>query len=142
MSAMTVSGSRGGDGFTLIEVMVALAVVALALPALLASLYQEIDGTAYIRDKAIAHTVAANKLTELRLLARGQGALLQGRESGAAAMAGRDWYWRVESKPTEVNRFYRVEISVADSEQDRDRPLYTLVAFFSADLGEFDDQAP
>ena len=57
-------------GFTLIEVMVALAVVAIALPALLISLYQQVDSTAYLRDKSIAHMVAANKLVELRVLAQ------------------------------------------------------------------------
>ena len=55
-------------GFTLVEVMVALAVVAVALPALLTTLYQQADDTAYLRDKALAHMVAANRLQETRLV--------------------------------------------------------------------------
>ena len=39
--------------------MVALAVVAVALPALLMSLYQQVDGTAYLRDRSLASMVAA-----------------------------------------------------------------------------------
>ena len=54
-------------GFTLVEVMVALAVVAIALPALMISLYQQVDSTGYLRDKSLAHMVAANKLSELRI---------------------------------------------------------------------------
>ena len=80
-------------GFTLIEVMVALAVVAIALPALLISLYQQVDSTAYLRDKSIAHMVAANKLVELRVLSRATESLVKGKDSGSEQMAERDWYW-------------------------------------------------
>ena len=49
-------------------------------------------------------------------------------------MAERDWYWWLEREPTEVPQFFRIEIRVAQSEQGREQPLYTLVAFLSADL--------
>lgn len=121
-------------GFTLVEVMVALFVVALSLPALMFTLSQQVDGTAHLRDKSIAHAVASNKLAELRLLALAQGDLLRGEESGVAREAGRDWYWWVDSEVTEVALFYRVEIAVAASEDARTTPLYTLVAFMPADF--------
>ena len=121
-------------GFTLIEVMVALAVVAIALPALMVSLYLHVDNTGYLRDKSMAHMVAANKLEELRILSAARSSLLQGKDSGEARMAERDWYWWLDSQPTEVDRFYRVEIDVAGAEGERDQPLYTLVAFLSADF--------
>ncbi|NCF18735.1 MAG: type II secretion system minor pseudopilin GspI [Haliea sp.] len=126
---------RRDRGFTLIEVMVALAVVAIALPALLVALYQQIDSTAYLRDKSLAHMVAANKLTELRILSRARRSLLQGKDGGVAQMGEREWYWWLQSEATEVEQFYRVEINVALDEAARDNPLYTLVAFMSADLG-------
>ncbi len=127
---------RGGDaaGFTLVEVMVALAVVAVALPALLMSLYQQVDSTAYLRDKSMAHMVAANKLAELRIIARARQSLLRGRDSGIAELADREWHWWLESRPTEVDQFYRLEIRVAATAEERERPLHTLVAFLSADL--------
>ena len=121
-------------GFTLIEVMVALAVVAIALPALLISLYQQVDSTAYLRDKSMAHMVAANKLVELRVLSRATESLVKGKDSGSEQMAERDWYWWLDKQPTEVPQFFRVEIRVAQSEEAREQPLYTLVAFLSADL--------
>jgi general secretion pathway protein I len=121
-------------GFTLIEVMVALAVVAIALPALLMSLYQQVDSTGYLRDKSLANMVAANKLTEIRILSRATQSLLRGKDSGVSPMADRDWYWWLDSQPTEVENFYRVEITVALDEEQREQPLHTLVAFLSADL--------
>ena len=126
--------NSAGRGFTLVEVMVALAVVAIALPALLMSLYQQVDSTAYLRDKSQAQMVAANKLTEMRLLSRARQSVLKGRDSGLASMGDREWYWWLESQPTEVDQFYRLEIRVAAGEDQREQPLHTLVAFLSADL--------
>jgi general secretion pathway protein I len=129
------SRNSGGDrGFTLVEVMVALAIVAIALPALMFTLYQQVDGTAYLRDKSQAQLVAANKLTEIRILAKANGSLLSGRENGQAQMADRQWYWWVESTATEVPEFYRVAISVGLEEEQPDQTLHTLVAYLSADL--------
>jgi general secretion pathway protein I len=129
-------------GFTLVEVMVALAVVAIALPALLMSLSQQVDSTGYLRDKSLANMVAANKLSEIRILSRATQNLLRGKDSGVSQMVDRDWYWWLDSQPTEVDNFYRVEITVALQEEQRERPLHTLVAFLSADLrseSEVDD---
>ena len=126
--------SGSGRGFTLVEVMVALAIVAIALPALMFTLYQQVDGTAYLRDKSQAQLVAVNKLTEIRILAKANGSLLSGRESGQAQLADRQWYWWVESTATEVPEFYRVAISVGLEEEQPDQTLHTLVAYLSADL--------
>ena len=116
-------------GFTLIEVMVALMVIAIALPALLGALYRQVDGSAYLRDKSIAQWVASNKLTENRIQLARTGRLFDGTRSGVMEMGGRDWYWWLESKKTEVEDFQRVEIRVADQENGREQPLYSLVGF-------------
>jgi general secretion pathway protein I len=132
-------------GFTLVEVMVALAIVAIALPALLMSLYQQIDDTAYLRDKTLAYMVAENKLAEIRLVIGSTRNLSAGKDSGLASMADRDWYWWVETKTTEVENFFRVDITVSLDEQQQEQPLYTLSAFMSGDLetdaeGDLPDQ--
>jgi general secretion pathway protein I len=114
--------------------MVALAIVALALPALLVALSRQVDATGYLRDKSVAQMVAANKLTELRILSRARESLLEGGDSGVSEMAGREWYWWLDSQPTEVPAFYRVEIDVALDAEDRGTPLFSLVAFLNGDL--------
>ncbi|MEQ9464612.1 MAG: type II secretion system minor pseudopilin GspI [Haliea sp.] len=119
-------------GFTLVEVMVALAVVALALPALLFALYQQVDGAGYLRDKSLAQMVANNKLVELRLLTVARSGLFSGVDSGVEELAGRQWHWRLESSATQVQSFYRVEIEVREGEEGEGRPLHTLVSFMFA----------
>ncbi|MAT94666.1 MAG: type II secretion system protein GspI [Halioglobus sp.] len=128
-------------GFTLVEVMVALAVVAVALPALLTTLYQQADDTAYLRDKALAHMVAANRLQETRLVVAATRTLAAGKSSGEEQMAGRDWYWWVDIAPAPggVDNFFRIDIDVAADPQRRDQPLYSLSAFLFGDLREEQD---
>jgi general secretion pathway protein I len=123
--------SRDSDaGFTLVEVMVALLIVALAVPALLFTLNQQIDGTAYLRDRSLAQLVAGNRVSELRLTARAGRPLLRGSANGEEEMVGRLWYWSVESTATEVPNFFRIAVSVREQEDDS-VPLYTLVAYFT-----------
>ena len=114
---MTRPPARGCSGFTLVEVMVALAIVAIALPALLFTLYQQVDTTGYLRDKSLAQLVAANKMAEIRLVAHARRELGTGRETGSATMADREWFWAVESTSTDVSQFLRVRVSVGLDEQ-------------------------
>lgn len=122
-------------GFTLVEVMVALAVVAIALPALMFALSRQVDDTAYLRDKSLARMVAENKLAEKRLKVHAKGELAKAKESGMAAFADRDWYWWMETEETpQVPGFYRIEVDVALSEEARDNPTFTLVTFMQGDF--------
>ncbi len=126
---MTLSRkNRRLRGFTLVEVMVALAVVAVAVPALLLTLFQQIDGTEYLRDRSMASWVAANRLGELKLVVAKGGGLPEGDLSGEARLAERDWYWWIEQETTEVPGFMRVEVNVA-AQEDAETPLHTLTAF-------------
>ena len=91
---MLINGKPlGHRGFTLVEVMVALAIVAIAVPALLLALFQQLDGTEHLRDRSIASWVATDRLSELRLVVAKQGALPEGELLGETRLAERDWYW-------------------------------------------------
>ena len=114
--------------------MVALAIVAIALPALLLTLSQQADDTAYLRDKTFARMVAANKLAEIRLVVASTRNLQAGHSNGVDTMVGQDWHWWVETIASPVEKFFRIEIRVALDPKRQDQPLYTLTAFMSSDL--------
>ena len=124
-------GAIGRGGFTLVEVMVALAVVAVALPALLLTLSQQLDGMRYLEERTQAQWVAANRLAELRLVLSAKGSLQDGRVSGSEELAGRDWYWWSEGEETQVPGFFRYEIRVSNAEDGRDAPIHTLDGFLA-----------
>ena len=122
---------KRGSGFTLVEVMVALAVVAVALPALLLTLSQQLDGVRYLDDRAQAQWVAANRLAELRLILTAKGTLQSGTLSGTEELAGREWYWWSEGVEPQLPGFFRYEITVADNEAGRDTSLHTLDGYLA-----------
>ncbi len=100
-------------GFSLIEVLVAVAIVSLALPALLLNTIQQLDGTAYLRDKIIASWVAGNVLTEIIIQHRTQGELPDNNSSGTEEMAGRSWRWEVSMRhDNKLVELYLVKVRV------------------------------
>lgn len=112
-------------GFTLLEVMVALAVVAIALTAVLSSSGRTVRNAAELRDRTIAQWVAENRLAELRLES---GWPSTGRTRGQAEMAGRDWFWTMRVAETEDEDLRRVEVEVARDRADDDG-VFTMLGF-------------
>lgn len=120
-------------GFTLVEVMVALTVVAVTLPALLFLLSQQVDGTAYLRDRSLAQWVAADRVAEVRLAVAKQRRATEGVIAGESERAGRTWFWRSEIRETPVPGFMRLTVTVTSEEAEADSVLYTLDAFLNAE---------
>ena len=106
-------------GFTFIEVLIALVVVALGLAAVAKQTGQSARTARIVQSKTLANWIALNKLTELRLI---EGVPSAGTDSDEIEYAGRNWFWESEIiKPSDdVNNFMRVEVSVAlaDSPED------------------------
>lgn len=119
-------GGNNSKGFTLVEVMVALIVVAVALPALLSQVMTMMDGTGAVREKTIAHWVAQNEYVRMQLQRRISGELLTGEEHGTKEMVGLQWHWQVGSESTAVDGLRRLTISVGREEGS---PLVVLVGF-------------
>jgi general secretion pathway protein I len=105
-----------GHGFTLVEVLVAVAVVALAVTGILIAMMRQIDGTAYLRDKMFANYVAQNQM-ELALLTNAHSNQMPTEAfSGSEEMAGRKWYWRAQPKNIKQPGVTQLAITVSDIE--------------------------
>lgn len=114
MSRSRHRNRRRVAGFTLLEVLVALAIVAIALGALVAASGSQARNSVYLRDKALAHWVAMNRVAELQIQ---NTVVAVGRDSGQANMAQRKWTWRTDISATEDPNVHRVEIEVSDASE-------------------------
>lgn len=112
-------------GFTLLEVLVALAVLAVALGALVRAGADSAGNLTYLRDKTFAHWVAMNRIVELRLAEEWPAT---GTRSGRAEMGGREWRWQAEVAETDDRAIRRVEVAVYP-ETERDTPLVRRTGF-------------
>ena len=114
-------------GFTLIEVLVALAVLTIALAAVMRALSQSIDTSASLRDRTVAMWVAQNRLV-MHQVQHDFPAL--DTTAGDVEMAGRKWLWSelVTAAPGEPTmRQIHIEVRAASGPQ----PLARLIGFLS-----------
>lgn len=85
-------GARAAvSGFTLVEVLVALAILAIALAAVLRAMGQAIDLTSDLRERTEALWVAEDRVTEHQLM-RDWPAL--DTKEGTLEFDGHQWHWR------------------------------------------------
>ena len=96
-------------GFTLIEVMVALAVLAIGMSAALHSTSQAGYAGSFLKQKTIAHWVASNVAAELSI---NREWLDPGVTTGTETMARQTWRWEAKVQNTEVPELRLVTIRV------------------------------
>ena len=106
---MATSRCSRGEGFTLIEVLVALAIISIALMAALRAAGQGTNNAAELRSRLLAGWVADNRLAEHRARADW---LPLGIRRGAEREGGREFVWREEVIATPNPAFRRIEIYV------------------------------
>jgi general secretion pathway protein I len=97
-------------GFTLIEVMVALAIVAFSLATVAASLGQMIDTASAMRERTYASWIAQNKIAEMRLANVIPEVTAT---SGELDYADTEWAWRAVVSETGVENLFRVDVTVS-----------------------------
>ncbi len=121
--------SSRARGFTLLEVLVALLLLALALVAMVRLAGLDARAQAQLRDGTLAQWVAANVVAETRL--RTPFPAL-GRSSGEARMGGQRWRWTLDVEPTQEARVRRLDVAVIAAQADpREGVAARLAAFAS-----------
>lgn len=102
-------------GFTLLEVLIALAVLAVLMMGLLKIAAANSKNLWYLENKTLAATVAANCAAEWRLRSEHAES-----EDGWEEMAGRRWHWqigRLAQSPMPGVARYRVDVFLQDDPQ-------------------------
>lgn len=119
---------RVQTGFTLLEVMVALAVAAIGLGAISKSMTSQVGVVDRLKQRSLATWVASNRMAELRMYRQFSSA---GGQSGEAEMGGITWRIEEEYSTTADPNISRVDIAVFASGEDRE------VAFLTGYLARY-----
>jgi general secretion pathway protein I len=96
-------------GFTLVEILVALAIIAVALTAGLRALAQSTDGAAALRDRTLALWVAQNRIALATLESPSPA---PGRRQGTATQAGSVFAFTETISATPNPAFHKIEVVV------------------------------
>jgi general secretion pathway protein I len=108
--ASHVPHGRYAAGFTLIEVMIALFVIALGIGALLVTITASADNIGHLRSKSFAEWVALNRISEVRLaLAKPAVGVI----TGNSEFAGTRWQWKQTVSDPGQAGILRIDVAVA-----------------------------
>lgn len=94
-------------GFTLLEVLIALAIVAMSAGALLGTITSSASNVIYLKDKTLAEWVAMNRLTEIRIARQFPS---PGKRTGSAEMGGQRWQWEEEVSELPIEGMLRIDV--------------------------------
>lgn len=127
-------------GFTLVEVLVALAIVVLGMGALLSTLTSAADSVSYLREKSFAEWVGLNQLTSERMSLK---KVTDATSEGDADFAGIQWHWKQTVTAVDFPGVHRVTVQVkraakgasTDSNSKDANWEATVVGFRGEDVG-------
>jgi general secretion pathway protein I len=117
--------TRRARGFTLLEVMVALAIVSIGLIAVFNGIIQMAHSTSTLRERALADWIAMNMISQIRISGDFPDV---GSFDGSTEFAGREWRWEADISETGVTDLRRIDMSVAYEDLPDD--VITIMAGF------------
>jgi general secretion pathway protein I len=128
--------ANNARGFTLVEVMVALMIVAMGLAALMIAVSGAARTSAYLRDKTLAQWIAMNRLTEVRLNSNNKFA--QNTDTAEVDFAGRKWHYDTKYFGTSIVTMKRVVVRVyAGDAKTKGNPLAESTSFLGSGVATF-----
>jgi len=123
---MLITPRAKQSGFTLIEVMVALTIIAISLGALLSTSGTQAHSATYLKQKTLAHWVAANELAQLDL---DNATLDLGEKRGSTTMANHEWYWIRKTTKFEGINNTRVVVFTVYADKKYEENVSSLTGF-------------
>ena len=119
-------------GFTLIEVLAALVIVALGMLGVIQAVTQTARNGTYLREKTLAHWVAMNVITEQRLQPSAPNV---SETSDDVEFAGQRWRWTLTVTQTAVESMRRMDVSVRPADKPEGDPLASVTGFYGSAIG-------
>ena len=121
----TVCTSSVQQGFTLIEVLVAIVIVSLGVVSIIQTTARHVNNTAELEKRMLASWVASNHIAEIRYDARTEK-IKTGSNTERYKLGGQSWRSRARVQETEVERVFLVTVEVT-ADEDQEKRTYASV---------------
>ena len=118
---------KHSHGFTLIEILIAMAIMAIALTALSGNSSVITHNNARLQDKTVALWIAQDVLNQYRISNQWPSA---GNSQGENSQLGQNWPWKVNVGNSSASNVFKINISVF-SPASPDAPAANLNSFFT-----------
>jgi len=116
-------------GFTLLEVMLAMAVFAVAGVALIGAAGNNARNLSQLEQQMFSQWIASNQLVNASLDSTWPP---KNNRSGTEEMAGREWHWRMKVLKTPDKNMKAIEVEVRlDDGQEQSKPISSLMTYVS-----------
>lgn len=113
---ITMLSLKTQTAFTLLEVLVALSILAVGLTAAIVSSIEITRNSAYLQDKTFAHWIAENILAE-RQLVHITNSAQQPSTSGTVTFAKQSWEWTLIANPNPQLNSQQLTVQVTRQQQ-------------------------
>jgi general secretion pathway protein I len=114
-------------GFTLIEILIALTVLAVAMGAIIKAASDYTGSIVHLRERTLANWVARDVLNDFQVRKEWPRV---GERKGTLAMGRNEWAWRAVISQTDEAELRRMDVEVVPEESDPDAEPVTRLSGF------------
>ncbi len=118
-------------GFTLLEVLVAMAILSMGMIAVFSGMSQSLSVTTRLRDKTLASWIATDRITELQISGEYPDA---GTRRDQVEMAHTEWVYNMKISEIPEIAMRRIDITVSFADSP-DNILATIIGFIGPNQG-------
>ncbi len=127
-STLVTTLNNRDKGFTIIEVLIAMAIFAVSVTALTGSFQGNINNATHLKNKTLATWIAQNKLVEMKYA---DAPPTTAKKSEKVQFASRSWIVETWGKKTAQGRLINVIIDVKEDTDDADAGVLATLETFS-----------
>ena len=125
--------SKKQSGFTLIEIMIALAIVSVGVVAVMTATAKNVDTSSELERRIVGSWVVSNQFSEIRHSSKLES-VRPGSNTTTVKMGGYEWRVKSEIEETTLPRVFLVTVEARDKNQRDDLPVASMVSSVSDKL--------
>ena len=127
MKAKSINCDNRQQGFTLIEIMIALLIVSVGVVAVMTATAKSVDIAADLERRTVASWVVSNKISEVLQLSKTESVSAR-KSTDKTEMGGYEWRVRTVIEETQLERVFRLTVEAYDDNSRQDTAVISMTS--------------